>query len=150
LRAAPGIGASVCALWLAILPISRFVGRWVLGSVAIFGLATIAFGLTESFAIAMLALVMIGASDMVSVYVRNLLVQLETPDAIRGRVNAVSAVMIGASNELGEFESGLLASWVGAVRAVVIGGVATVTIVGIWTRLFPGLTKMDRFSQPVL
>ncbi len=150
LRAAPGIGASVCALWLAVLPISRFVGRWVLGSVAVFGLATIAFGLTESFAIAMLALVVIGASDMVSVYVRNLLVQLETPDAIRGRVNAVSAVMIGASNELGEFESGLLASWVGAVRAVVIGGVATVAIVGLWTRLFPGLGKMDRFSQSTL
>jgi MFS family permease len=147
LRAAPGIGALMCALLLALHPISRFVGRWVLGSVAVFGLATVAFGLTETFAIAMLALVVIGASDMVSVYVRNLLVQLETPDAIRGRVNAVSAVMIGASNELGEFESGLLASWVGAVRAVVIGGVATVGIVALWTRLFPGLGKMDRFSQ---
>jgi MFS family permease len=147
LRSAPGLGALLCALLLALYPISRFVGRWVLGSVAIFGLATIAFGLTETFAIAMLALVVIGASDMVSVYVRNLLVQLETPDAIRGRVNAVSAVMIGASNELGEFESGLLASWVGAVRAVVIGGVATMGIVALWTRLFPGLSKMDRFSQ---
>jgi len=148
LRSAPGIGASVCALLLALHPISRFVGRWVLGSVAIFGLATIAFGVADTFAIAMLALVVIGASDMVSVYVRNLLVQLETPDAIRGRVNAVSAVMIGASNELGEFESGLLASWVGAVRSVVIGGVATVAIVGIWTRLFPSLLRMDRFSHP--
>lgn len=147
LRAAPGVGALVCALWLAVLPISRFVGRWVLGSVAVFGFATIAFGLTESFVVALLALVVIGASDMVSVYVRNLLVQLETPDEIRGRVNAVSAVMIGASNELGEFESGLLASWVGAVRAVVIGGVATVGIVAVWTKLFPGLRKMDRFSQ---
>jgi MFS family permease len=147
LRAAPGIGASVCALWLAVLPISRFVGRWVLGSVAMFGVATMAFGITSSFIVAMIALVVVGASDMVSVYVRNLLVQLETPDAIRGRVNAVSAVMIGASNELGEFESGLLASWVGAVRAVVIGGVATVAVVGIWTRLFPTLGKMDRFSQ---
>jgi hypothetical protein len=148
LRAAPGIGASACALLLALTPISRHVGRWILGSVAVFGLSTIAFGLTDTFAISMLALVVIGASDMVSVYVRNLLVQLETPDEIRGRVNAVSAVMIGASNELGEFESGLLASWVGAVRAAVIGGVATVAVVGIWTRLFPGLGKMDRFSQP--
>jgi MFS family permease len=148
LRAAPGIGASACALLLALTPISRHVGRWILGSVAVFGFATIAFGLTDTFAISMLALVVIGASDMVSVYVRNLLVQLETPDEIRGRVNAVSAVMIGASNELGEFESGLLASWVGAVRAAVIGGVATVAVVGIWTRLFPGLGKMDRFSQP--
>jgi MFS family permease len=147
LRAAPGVGASICALVLAVSPISRQVGKWILGSVAVFGLATIVFGLTESFAIAMIALVIVGASDMVSVYVRNLLVQLETPDAIRGRVNAVSAVMIGASNELGEFESGLLASWVGAVKAVVIGGVATVAVVGLWTRLFPGLRKMDRFSQ---
>jgi hypothetical protein len=105
------------------------------------------FGLTTQFSIAMLALIVIGGSDMVSVYVRNLLVQLETPDAIRGRVNAVSAVMIGASNELGEFESGVLASWVGAVRAVVIGGVLTVGVAGLWTKLFPDLRKMDRFSQ---
>lgn len=147
LRAAPGIGASACAFFIAFYPISRFVGRWILGSVALFGAATIVFGITESFVIAMLALVVVGASDMVSVYVRNLLVQLETPDAIRGRVNAVSAVMIGASNELGEFESGLLASWVGAVRSVVIGGVATVSVVAAWTRLFPTLIKMDRFSQ---
>jgi MFS family permease len=147
LRAAPGIGASICALLLAFYPVSRFVGRWILGSVGIFGLATILFGVTESFTIAMVALVAVGASDMVSVYVRNLLVQLETPDAIRGRVNAVSAVMIGASNELGEFESGLLASWVGAVRSVVIGGVATVAVVAAWTRLFPSLVKLDRFSQ---
>lgn len=147
LRAAPGIGASLCAVALAVSPISRRVGFWILGSVAVFGLATIAFGVTESFVVAMFALVIIGASDMVSVYVRNLLVQLETPDEIRGRVNAVSAVMIGASNELGEFESGLLASWVGAVRSVVIGGVATVAVVGIWIRLFPTLGRMDRFAQ---
>jgi MFS family permease len=147
LRAAPGVGATLCALSLAVLPISRFVGRWVLGSVAVFGLATIVFGLTTHFFIALLALTIIGASDMVSVYVRNLLVQLETPDAIRGRVNAVSAVMIGASNELGEFESGLLATWVGAVRAVVIGGVATVAIASVWTRLFPSLRTMDRFHH---
>ncbi|MBC7984506.1 MAG: MFS transporter [Candidatus Obscuribacterales bacterium] len=146
LRAAPGVGASLCALALAVLPISRFVGRWILSSVAIFGLATVVFGLTTHFLVALIALTVIGASDMVSVYVRNLLVQLETPDEIRGRVNAVSAVMIGASNELGEFESGVLASWCGAVRAVVIGGVATLTIVGLWTRLFPALGKMDRFS----
>jgi hypothetical protein len=148
LRAAPGIGASACALWLAFYPIGRHAGRWILGSVAVFGLATIAFGLAQTFAVAMLALAAVGASDMVSVYVRNLLVQLETPDEIRGRVNAVSAVMIGASNELGEFESGLLASWIGAVRAVVIGGAATVCVVAAWTRLFPELRTMDRFSTP--
>jgi len=147
LRAAPGIGATACALLLAVQPISRHVGRWILGSVALFGVATIVFGMTKSFSIAMIALVVVGGSDMISVYVRNLLVQLETPDAIRGRVNAVSAVMIGASNELGEFESGALASWVGAVRAVVIGGVLTTGIVAVWIKLFPQLAKMDRFSQ---
>ncbi|HTE39750.1 MAG TPA: MFS transporter, partial [Steroidobacteraceae bacterium] len=147
LRAAPGVGATLCALSLAVLPISRFVGRWVLGSVLLFGFATIVFGITTNFLIALLALALIGGSDMVSVYVRNLLVQLETPDAIRGRVNAVSAVMIGASNELGEFESGALASGVGAVRAVVFGGVATVAVVAVWTKLFPSLRKMDRFNQ---
>jgi MFS family permease len=148
LRAAPGVGASICALLLAMYPITRRVGVWILSSVAVFGLATVVFGLTTQFSIAMLALIVIGGSDMVSVYVRNLLVQLETPDAIRGRVNAVSAVMIGASNELGEFESGVLASWVGAVRAVVIGGVVTVGVAALWTKLFPDLRKMDRFSQP--
>jgi MFS family permease len=147
LRAAPGVGASICALLLAVYPITRRVGVWILSSVAVFGLATVMFGLTTQFSIAMLALVIIGGSDMVSVYVRNLLVQLETPDAIRGRVNAVSAVMIGASNELGEFESGVLASWVGAVHAVVIGGVVTVGVAALWTKLFPDLRKMDRFSQ---
>ena len=148
LRAAPGVGASLCALWLAARPITHRVGHWILGSVAVFGLATVVFGLTKSFAIALLALTIVGASDMVSVYVRNLLVQLETPDEIRGRVNALSAVMIGASNELGEFESGLVASWVGAVGSVVIGGAATLCIVALWTRLFPPLVKLDRFEQP--
>ncbi len=147
LRAAPGIGASVCVLLLALHPISRFVGRWVLGSVAVFGLATVAFGLTETFAVAMLALVVIGASDMVSVYVRNLLVQLETPDAIRGRVNAVSAVMIGASNELGEFESGLMAAWLGLLPAIVTGGLATLAVTLIWAWRFPSLSRMDRFPK---
>ena len=147
LRAAPGVGASLCAFWLSAFPIARRVGRWTLISVAMFGFATIVFGLTTSFALALIALAVAGASDMVSVYVRNMLVQLETPDAIRGRVSAVNAVMIGASNELGEFESGLVASWVGAVRSVVIGGVATLVITGCWSRLFPALRKMDRFSQ---
>ncbi len=147
LRAAPGVGALSCAIMLAMLPISRHIGRWILGSVAVFGMATIVFGATQRFFVALIALATIGGSDMVSVYVRNLLVQLETPDAIRGRVNAVSAVMIGASNELGEFESGLLATWLGAVRAVVIGGVATMSIVALWTRFFPSLSRMDRFMH---
>lgn len=147
MRAAPGVGASLCAFWLSVSPISRHVGRWMLWSVGVFGAATIVFGVVHHFVVALLALAIVGASDMVSVYVRNLLIQMETPDAIRGRVNAVSAVMIGASNELGEFESGLLASWCGAVRAVVIGGVLTVAITGAWARFFPALRKMDRFAH---
>jgi hypothetical protein len=95
----------------------------------------------------MVALTVLGAADMVSVYVRHLLVQLETPDYIRGRVSAVSAVFIGASNELGDFESGVTAKWWGAVRAVVIGGVATLVVTGLWTRLFPVLWRMKEFPH---
>jgi hypothetical protein len=94
------------------------------------------------------ALVVLGAADMISVYIRHLLVQLETPDAIRGRVSAVSAVFIGASNELGEFESGVTAAWWSAVRAVIVGGVASVVVAGLWMKLFPVLTRMQSFPQP--
>jgi MFS family permease len=146
LRAAPGIGASLCAFWLTANPITRHVGRWMLYAVGFYGAATLVFGLATHFIIALVALFASGAADMVNVYIRNMLIQLETPDAIRGRVNAVSAVFIGASNELGEFESGLLASWVGAVRSVVIGGVLTLSITAYWSKLFPELRKMDRFS----
>ena len=125
LRTAPGIGAALCALVLALSPIGRHVGAWMFGGVAVFGVATIVFGVSTNFMLSLCALTVLGAADMVSVYVRHLLVQLETPDEIRGRVSAVSAVFIGASNELGDFESGLTAKWWGAVRAVVVGGVAT-------------------------
>jgi MFS family permease len=145
LRTAPGIGASLCALWLALNPIARRVGPWMFGGVFVFGAATLVFGLSTSFWVSLLALIALGAGDMVSVYVRHLLVQLETPDAIRGRVSAVSAVFIGASNELGEFESGVTAKWWGATRAVLIGGVATLVVTGLWARLFPGLWRMERF-----
>jgi hypothetical protein len=97
------------------------------------------------FWLSMAALVVMGAGDMVSVYIRHLLVQLETPDEIRGRVSAVNAVFIGASNELGEFESGVTAAWFGAVPAVVIGGLATLAVAGTWSRLFPELRRLDRF-----
>jgi MFS family permease len=149
LRTAPAIGASLCALVLALSPIARHVGAWMFGGVAVFGLATIVFGLSTSFALSMGSLISLGAADMVSVYVRHLLVQLETPDSIRGRVSAVSAVFIGASNELGEFESGLTAKWWGALRAVVIGGVATIAVTGLWIKLFPSLWRMNGFPQPV-
>jgi MFS family permease len=147
LRTAPGAGAALTAIAVAVAPIERHVGRWMFGGVALFGLSTIVFGLSQSFLISIIALVLLGAGDMVSVYIRHLLVQLETPDAIRGRVSAVSSMFIGASNELGEFESGVTARWFGLVRAVVLGGVATILIVGIYLKLFPELRRMDRFHQ---
>jgi hypothetical protein len=117
------------------------------GGVAVFGLAIVTFGLSRNFAVSLLCLIVLGAGDMVSVYIRHLLVQLETPDEIRGRVSAVSAVFIGASNELGEFESGVTAKWWGAVRAVIVGGVATLVVTGLWIRLFPMLWSMKSFPQ---
>lgn len=149
LRTAPAVGAAVTSLLLAAWPITRHAGRWMFGGVALYGIATITFGLSTSLALSVCALALTGAGDMVSVFVRHLLVQLETPDAIRGRVSAVNAVFIGASNELGEFESGLAAAWLGAVRATVIGGAATLLVTGLWTRLFPPLARMDRFPEPV-
>jgi MFS family permease len=116
--------------------------------VAAFGLATVVFGLSHDFYLSMAALIVIGASDMVSVYIRHMLVQLETPDAIRGRVSAVNAVFIGASNELGEFESGVTAAWWGLKPAVVVGGIASVAIAALWMRWFPGLRRINRFPEP--
>jgi MFS family permease len=145
LRTAPGAGAALCGLAIGILPISRHVGRWMFGGVVAFGIATVVFGVSTSFWLSVAALTLMGAGDMVSVYIRHLLVQLETPDAIRGRVSAVNAVFIGASNELGEFESGLTAAWFGTVPAVIVGGCATLLVAGAWSRLFPELRLMDRF-----
>lgn len=148
LRTAPGVGAALTAIWLARRPISRHAGRWMFGGVAVFGVSTVVFGLSTSFWLSCFALFCLGAGDMVSVFVRHLLVQLETPDAIRGRVSAVSSMFIGASNELGEFESGLTASWWGPVTAVTVGGAACLVIVGVYWRLFPELRRLDRFPQP--
>jgi MFS family permease len=145
LRTAPGVGAALCGVAIGILPMSRHVGRWMFGGVVAFGVATITFGLSDSVWLSVAALAVMGAGDMVSVYIRHLLVQLETPDAIRGRVSAVNAVFIGASNELGEFESGLTAAWFGTVPAVIVGGCATLVVAGLWSRLFPELRRMDRF-----
>lgn len=147
LRTAPGVGAALIALLLAFTPIMRNVGRWMFGGVFVFGAATVVFGLSQSFALSLAALFLLGAGDMVSVYIRHVLVQLETPDAIRGRVSAVNAVFIGASNELGEFESGVTARWFGLVPSVVIGGIATLAVAGIWGRLFPSLRSIDRFPS---
>jgi MFS family permease len=148
LRTAPGVGAGLTALAVGLAPIERHVGRWMFCGVALFGASTIVFGLSTSFWVSLVALLLLGAGDMVSVFIRSLLVQLETPDAIRGRVSAVSSMFIGASNQLGEFESGVTARWFGIVRAAVLGGIATLVVVATYTRLFPQLRKMDRFNRP--
>jgi hypothetical protein len=115
--------------------------------VAVFGAATIVFGLSRSFWLSLVALALLGASDMVSVFVRSALVQLATPDAMRGRVSAVNMVFIGASNELGEFESGLTAQWLGAVPSVVVGGLGTLVVVAVWAWRFPALRRIDRLND---
>jgi len=147
LRSAPGVGAALMAAVLAFSPIQRHVGRWMFAGVALFGASTIVFGLSTVFWISLGALFLIGMGDMVSVFVRHLLVQLETPDAIRGRVSAVSSMFIGASNELGEFESGVTARWLGLVPSVVVGGIATLLVVVAYMNLFPELRRMDRFPR---
>jgi MFS family permease len=147
LRTAPGAGAALCSIALAFWPITRRVGAWMFGGVALFGVATVVMGLSHSFGVALVALFLLGVGDMVSVYIRHLLVQYETPDEIRGRVSAVNSVFIGASNELGEFESGLTASWFGLVRAILFGGAATLVVTGTWMKLFPVLSRMDRFPH---
>ncbi len=147
LRAMPAIGAALTAVALAYWPIERKVGQKMFAGVALYGMATLALGYFASIWVALPALFLLGAGDMVSVYVRHMLVQLETPDAIRGRVSAVSAVFIGASNELGEFESGVTAAWFGLVPAILFGGAATLVVTGTWAKLFPALSTMDRFPQ---
>ncbi len=147
LRSAPAAGAAVTAFALAIRPIEKAAGVKMFAGVAVFGLATIAFGLSRSFAVSLVALALLGAADMVSVFVRSALVQLATPDAMRGRVSAVNMVFIGASNELGEFESGLTAQWLGAVPAVVAGGIGTLVVVAICAWGFPALRRVDQLSD---
>jgi MFS family permease len=147
LRTAPGVGAALTAILLAFKPMSHRVGHWMFGGVALFGLATVVFGVSQSFWLSLAVLFILGAGDMVSVYIRHMLVQLETPDAIRGRVSAVNAVFIGASNELGEFESGLTAAWFGLVPAVVVGGVATLLVTVVWMWRFPALRRLDRLPS---
>jgi MFS family permease len=149
LRAAPGVGATIVASVLGLRAIERHAGRWMFGGVAVFGVATVIFGLSTNFWLSLFVLALLGAGDMVSVFVRQMLVQLETPDAIRGRVSAVNSMFIGASNELGEFESGVTAKWFGTVRAVVLGGAATLFVVGSYMKIFPELRKLDRFPDPV-
>ncbi len=147
LRAMPGAGAALTSIYLTFRPIERKVGPAMFAGVLLYGLATLALGFSTSMWVALPALFLLGAGDMVSVFVRHLLVQIVTPDAIRGRVSAVSAVFIGASNELGEFESGITAGWFGLVPAIIFGGAATLMVTGMWAVLFPGLSKMDQFPE---
>ena len=143
LRGAPAIGALATSLVLARWTIERGVGKVLFGSVALFGLATLVFGLSRDFALSMGALLVTGAADMVSVVVRQTLVQLDTPDAMRGRVSAVNAIFIGASNQLGEFESGAAAALLGPVGSVVLGGAGTLLVVALWMRWFPPLRERE-------
>jgi MFS family permease len=148
LRAAPGVGAAIVALWLGIRPIQKHAGTWMFGGVAVFGVCIIIFGVSTSFWLSLVVLAISGAGDMVSVFVRGMLVQLETPDAIRGRVSAVNSMFIGASNELGAFRAGSNGAALGTVNAVVWGGIMTLVVVASYLKLFPQLRKLDRFPDP--
>ena len=147
LRAAPSVGAASMALALARWPLNRRAGHKLFVAVAVFGLTTVVFGLSTSFPLSLAALVVLGCADVVSVVVRQTLVQIRTPDDMRGRVSAVNWVFIGASNELGGFESGLTASWFGTVPAVVIGGIGTLLVAALWAWRFPELRRVDRLSD---
>jgi MFS family permease len=148
LRSAPGVGAGLMAILLAYRPLRRRVGVTMLWAVAAFGVFTIVFGLSHNLIVSMVALSLTGAADMISVVIRATLVQLSTPDEMRGRVNAVDMLFIGASNEFGQFESGFTAQWLGTVRAVVLGGIGTLLVIALWAWLFPDLRRAEGFADP--
>ena len=148
LRSAPGVGAAVMALLLAYRPLRRRAGATMLWCVAGFGVFTILFGVSHSLLLSLISLGLVGATDMVSVVVRGTLIQVATPDEMRGRVNAVDMIFIGASNQLGQFESGLTAQWFGAVPAVILGGVGTLIVVALWAWVFPELRNADQLVVP--
>jgi MFS family permease len=141
------VGALLMSLALTRWPVRRRTGHTLLAAVAVFGVAMLVFGLSTSFALSMAALAVSGAADMVSVVIRQTLVQLETPDAMRGRVSAVNSVFIGASNQLGEFESGATAALMGPVGSVLLGGVGTILIAAFWARRFRALAQRDRLES---
>jgi MFS family permease len=147
LRSAPGIGAATTAIIVAHWPLRRRAGATMLWCVAGFGVFTVAFGLSHSLVLSLISLLLVGAADMVSVIVRGTLVQLATPDEMRGRVSAVNMLFIGASNEFGQFESGVTAHWFGAVPAVVLGGIGTLVVVSVWAWRFPALRRVDALSS---
>lgn len=147
LRAGAAMGAAPVALWLAWRPLHRHAGPVMFIAVAVFGVATVVFGLSRLFWLSVAMLAVLGAADMLSVYIRQTLVQIVTPDHMRGRVSAVSSVFIGASNELGEFESGIAARLLGPIGAAVFGGVGAVVVTGLWAMLFPDLRRADRLIE---
>ena len=146
LRSAPAVGAFVMSIWLARHPIQRRAGKVMFASVAIYGAATVVFGLSTSFLLSLASLFVTGAFDMISVVIRQSLVQLDTPDEMRGRVSAVNSIFIGASNQLGEFESGLTAGWFGVVPSVLMGGIGTLLVVAAWMKMFPSLAQRERLT----
>ena len=147
LRSAMAIGEVGAGLYLSMRPVDHRVGRTMFAAVAVFGLANLVFSLSTVFALSFAALMVAGAADMVSVYIRGALVQFSTPDEMRGRVNAVNMLFIGSSNELGEFRAGTSAAWLGVVPAAVAGGLCTLAVVGLWARVFPALRRVDRFEE---
>jgi MFS family permease len=147
LRSAPGVGAGIMAIAIAHRPLKSRVGETMLWCVAGFGLCTMIFGVSRSFAVSLLALFLVGATDMVSVIVRATLIQVATPDEMRGRVNAVDMIFIGASNELGQFESGITAQWFGAVPAVILGGIGAIVVTGLWAWMFPQLRRVNNLTM---
>ena len=147
LRASSAAGAALTGLYLAFRPVTRRNGIVMLWCVAIFGAGTIAFGLSRSFWLSVVALAILGASDMISVVIRATLVQIATPEEMRGRVSAVNLLFIGASNEFGQFESGITAHWFGTVPAVVLGGVGTLVVIAVWSWLFPELRHADELVK---
>ncbi|MYZ49681.1 MFS transporter [Propylenella binzhouense] len=149
LRGAPGAGALLTAVWLAIHPVRDHAGLLMFVFVGLFGVCVTAFGFSTVPAISILALLLMGACDMVSVYIRETLIQLWTPDSVRGRVNAVNMVFIGASNELGEFRAGMMAALIGTKAAVAFGGLGTVAVAALWARMFPALRQARHLSGRV-
>jgi MFS family permease len=147
MRAAPAVGAIVCSFIISRRPFTRHVGVTMYAGVALFGTATILFGLSTSFTLSMAMLMVIGAADMLSVAIRQPMIQLETPDAMRGRVSAVNSLFIGTSNQIGEFRAGVTADLFGTIPSVLIGGIGTLLVVLIWIKVFPALFRMDSFEQ---
>ena len=146
LRLAPAVGALLNAIYLARHPIRKNAGLRMFAAVIVFGLTTVLFGLSHNFVLSMAMLCILGAADVTSVVVRSSLVQMETPDHMRGRVSAVNSLFIGTSNQLGQFESGVTAHWFGVAPATIVGGVGSILVALCWMRMFPGLRRLDALT----